>query len=72
MTQFMSFIFQKSVVQMLIQHDLVDELRLMIYPVVLGVGKRLFNGSGDRKVLELIENKLLSSGIFVLTCRPEK
>ena len=56
-----------ALVQMLMEHNLVDELRLMVYPVVLGSGKRLFKDSGNRKVLTLIENKPLSSGVFVLT-----
>jgi len=47
-------------------------LRLMIYPVILGIGKRLFKDSGDKKVLKLIENKPLSSGIFVLTYQLDK
>ena len=61
-----------ELVHTLLQHDLIDELRLMIYPVVLGIGKRLFKNSGDRKVLNLIENKPLSSGIFVLTYQLDK
>lgn len=61
-----------ELVYTLLQHDLIDELRLMIYPIVLGSGKRLFKDSGDRKVLKLIENKPLNSGIFVLTYWPDK
>jgi dihydrofolate reductase len=61
-----------TLVHMLIQHDLVDELRLMIYPVVLGVGERLFKGSGGRKVLKLVDTKALDSGIFILIYQPDR
>jgi len=54
----------------LMQHDLIDEYRLMVHPVVLGGGKRLFRDGSDKKVLKLVETKLFSSGIVVLHYQP--
>lgn len=56
-------------VQTLLRHGLVDELRLMIYPVVLGSGKRLFSGE-DRLSLELIESRPFGQGVMLLTYGP--
>jgi dihydrofolate reductase len=57
-----------SLVQGLIENDLVDELRLMVFPVVLGSGKRLF-GDSSKKSLELTEAKTVGAGVQVLTYR---
>jgi dihydrofolate reductase len=57
-------------VQTLLEHDLVDELRLMVYPVVLGSGKRLFAETSDKKPLRLIDSKMVGDGVAVLTYEP--
>jgi dihydrofolate reductase len=53
-------------VQALIEHDLVDELRLMVYPVVLGSGKRLFATTSDKKALRLADSKVVGDGVQIL------
>jgi dihydrofolate reductase len=60
-----------ELVNTLMGHDLVDEYRLMIFPVVLGSGKRLFgDGSGTTKALRLADTKTFASGVVVLTYEP--
>src|SRR5262249_43181122 len=54
-------------VQALIDADLVDELRLMVYPVLLGDGKRLFGPVGDKKGLKLADARTVGDGISLLT-----
>jgi dihydrofolate reductase len=54
----------------LIEHDLVDEFRLMIFPVVLGSGKRFFPDSPDKRTLRLVETKQFPSGVVVHHYRP--
>jgi dihydrofolate reductase len=57
-------------VQSLLRDDLLDELRLMVHPVVVGSGRRLFEEGGDRKELELVDSKAFSTGVVYLTYRP--
>jgi dihydrofolate reductase len=53
--------------QALLEHDLVDELRLMVFPVLLGSGKRLFGQTSDKKTLRLVDSKIVGDGIAILT-----
>jgi dihydrofolate reductase len=61
-----------NLVETLIKLDLIDEYRLMVFPIVLGSGKRLFGDGIDKKVLKLKETTTFSSGAVVLTYVPEK
>jgi dihydrofolate reductase len=59
-------------VSALLQEGLLDELRLMVHPVVVGSGKRLFEAGGDRKALELMDSKTFNTGVVYLTYRPAR
>jgi dihydrofolate reductase len=52
------------------EHDLVDELRLKIFPVVLGAGERLFGETSDKKPMRLVETQTLGDGVAILTYEP--
>ena len=55
--------------QTLLDNDLVDELRLMVFPVVLGTGKRLFGETRDKKPLQLAESRTVGDGVAILIYR---
>jgi dihydrofolate reductase len=57
-------------VQTLVEHDLVDELRLMVFPVVVGAGKRLFGDTSGTKRLRLADSRTVGDGVAILIYRP--
>jgi len=59
-----------QLVQTLIEHDLVDEYRLMVFPVVLGSGKRLFGETTDKKSLRLVDSRVVGDGVAILVYQP--
>jgi len=59
-----------DLVNTLMHHDLIDEYRLMVFPVVVGSGKRLFGDDIEKRILRLIETKTFGSGVVVLYYRP--
>ena len=56
-------------VQTLLEHDLVDELRLMVFPVLLGSGRRLFGDTSEKKRLQLVESRTVGDGVAILIYR---
>ncbi len=59
-----------QLVQTLIENDLVDEYRLMVFPVVLGSGKRLFGETTDKKLLRLVDSKVVGDGVGIFVYEP--
>jgi len=59
-----------TLVRSLLAEGLLDELRLMVHPIVVGRGKRLFEEGGGRKKLELVDSKTFGTGVVYLTYRP--
>jgi len=59
-----------QLVDSLMQHGLIDEYRLMVYPLVMGSGKRLFRNAHDTTELSLVESQAFSTGVVVLTYQP--
>jgi dihydrofolate reductase len=61
-----------ALVQTLLQHDLVDEFRLMINPIVLGTGKRLFRDGSAKTSLRIVDSMTSSTGVLIVTYQPER
>ena len=59
-----------ALVRSLLADGLLDELRLMVHPVVLRDGKCLFEDRGDRRALELVDSRTFGTGVVYLTYRP--
>ena len=60
-------IASRQLVRTLMEHDLVDEVRLMVYPVVLGAGERLFGDAGDKTPLRLVDTRTVGDGLAYMT-----
>jgi dihydrofolate reductase len=67
----MHVIGSTELVQTLIEHDLVDEFHVMIDPVVVGGGKRIFRDDGELRTLRLIESETTGTGAILATYAPE-
>jgi dihydrofolate reductase len=59
-----------QLVHMLMENDLVDELRLKIFPLVLGAGKRLFGETSDKKAMRLVDTRVLEEDVVFVTYEP--
>jgi dihydrofolate reductase len=59
-----------QLVRRLMEYDLVDELRLKIFPIVLGAGERLFGETSDKKALRLVDSQTIEGDIIFLTLEP--
>ena len=59
-----------QVVHTLLEHGLADELRLKVFPVVLGAGKRLFGDTSEKKPMRLLDTRTLEGGVAFLSYRP--
>ena len=59
-----------TLVRSLLQEGLLDELRLMLHPIVVGSGKRLFEDGGDQKALQLVDSEIFSTGVLYLSYQP--
>ena len=61
-----------TLVRSLLRDGLLDELTLMVPPIILGRGKRLFEEEGDQKALELVDSRTFSTGVLYLTYQPQQ
>ncbi len=61
-----------TLVRSLLRDGVLDELRLLVHPIVVGSGKRLFDGSPDRVPLKLVDSRVFTTGVLYLTYAPER
>ncbi len=61
-----------QLVQALLDRDLADEVRLMVFPIVLGAGRRLFGATADSKRLRLTSSQTVGDGVALLTYQPQR
>jgi len=61
-----------ELIHSLMQEDLIDEYRLMVFPIVVGNGKRLFHGESQQKEFKLVQSQTFGSGVVVLTYEPHR
>ena len=61
-----------ELIQSLMQEDLIDEYRLMVFPIVVGNGKWLFPGESQQKEFKLVQSQTFGSGVVVLTYEPNR
>ena len=59
-----------TLVRSLLEDDLLDELQLMVHPIIVGSGKRLYEEGSEQKALELLDSKTFSTGVLYLTYQP--
>jgi len=60
----------RQLAQTLLEYDLLDQLNLMVFPVVLGTGKRIFGDTGNQKKLRLVDSKVVGDGVAILIYEP--
>jgi dihydrofolate reductase len=61
-----------DLVHSLLEHDLIDEYRLLVHPVVLGKGRRFFKDGAERLNLDLVDTTVIPPGVAVLTYQPQR
>ena len=61
-----------QLVRTLMEHDLIDEYRLMVFPIIVGKGKHLFEDGEDGRILELVDSKTFGTGVVYLAYRLER
>jgi dihydrofolate reductase len=61
-----------ALVRSLLRYGLLDELKLMIHPILVGSGKRLFEEGEEQTKLELVDSRTFSTGVLYLTYRPAR